>query len=120
VPDADAPKPYEEHPSIDVVREDTGRFAAIVHVRGGHDIATSRQLRDALTPLEGDVLIDLTDCAFLDSSVIFVIFADSNRRTEAAHRLELLVPRTNSAIHRTLEIAHARDILPVHDSLDAG
>jgi anti-anti-sigma factor len=119
VHEPDAPQHYDEHASIDVTLEATGRYAAIVHVRGGHDIATSRQLRDALASLEGDVLLDLTDCAFLDSSVIFVIFADSNRRTEAGHGLELLAPRENAAIRRTLEIARARDILPVHESVDA-
>jgi anti-anti-sigma factor len=119
VSEPDGPQRYDEHPSIDVEREEAGRYAAVVHVRGGHDIATSRQLRDALAQVDGDVLLDLSDCAFIDSSVIFVIFADSNRRTEAGHRLELLAPRTNAAIRRTLEIARARDILPVHESLDA-
>jgi anti-anti-sigma factor len=119
VHEPDTPQPYDHHASIDVALTATGRYAATVHVRGGHDIATSRQLRDALAPLQGDVLLDLTDCAFLDSSVIFVIFADSNRRTEAGHRLELLAPRENATIRRTLEIARARDILPVHESLDA-
>jgi anti-anti-sigma factor len=116
-----SPVQHEDGPSIEVAVAPaaTGRYAASVRMRGGHDIATSRDLRDALAPLEGDVLLDLSDCQFIDSSVIFVIFAEANRRTESGHALELLVPHANTAIRRTLEIACAREILPVHESIDA-
>jgi anti-anti-sigma factor len=112
---------HDDGPSIDVAPASPAeaRYDAVVRMHGGHDIATSRELRDALAPLEGDVLLDLSDCQFIDSSVIFVIFAEANRRTEHGTRLELLVPRGNTAIRRTLEIACAREILPVHESLGA-
>jgi anti-anti-sigma factor len=91
-------------------------FVAIVRLRGGHDIATSRNLREALDQLDGDVLLDLSGCEFIDSSVIYVIFSDAHGRARAEHRLELLVPPENRAITRTLEIAGAREVLTVHRS----
>jgi anti-anti-sigma factor len=89
-------------------------FDAVVRLRGGHDIATSRNLREALDQVEGSVLLDLSDCGFIDSSVIYVIFSDAHSRAREEHRLELLVPPENRAITRTLEIAGAREVLNVH------
>jgi anti-anti-sigma factor len=91
-------------------------FVAVVRLRGGHDIATSRNLREALDQLEGDVLLDLSDCEFIDSSVIYVIFSDAHGRARGEQRLELLVPPENRTITRTLEIAGAREVLTVHRS----
>ncbi|MEO9177167.1 MAG: STAS domain-containing protein [Gaiellales bacterium] len=95
-------------------------YVAVVRLHGGHDIATSRNLREALDQLEGSVLLDLSDCGFIDSSVIYVIFSDAHTRSHQKHHLELLVPPENRAITRTLEIAGAREVLTVHRSSPAG
>ncbi len=110
-----APEPSP--PSIEVARGATSPIA-VVSLRGGHDIATSRELRSVLADLAGDVLLDLSQCEFIDSSVIFVIFADSNRRVEQGSALELLVPPGNVAVRRTLELARAREILHVRESAE--
>ena len=95
-------------------------MAAIVRLRGGHDISTSRTLREALDSVPGSVLLDLTQCQFIDSSVIYVIFSDAHARTKDGHRLELVVPPENRAITRTLDIARAEDVLTVHRAMPTG
>jgi anti-anti-sigma factor len=113
-PDATSPDTREREPFVEVARLDDGApFSSIVRLHGGHDVATSRHLRDALRSAEGDVLLDLSACEFIDSSVIFVIFADCNARARGGRRLDLLVPPSNRTIARTLEIAGARQVLGV-------
>jgi hypothetical protein len=38
-------------------------------LRGEHDLTTSTGVREALAPIQGNVLVDLSDRVFLDSSV---------------------------------------------------
>jgi anti-anti-sigma factor len=113
-PDATPPDTIEREPSAEVdVLAEGAPYTAIVRLSGGHDVATSRHLRDALRSADGDVLLDLSGCEFIDSSVIFVIFADCNARARNGLRLDLLVPPSNRAVARTLEIAGARHVLGV-------
>lgn len=109
----------EQEPSVEIEHGESagGRYDAVVRLHGGHDVATSRYLRDALRGVEGNVLLDLTSCQFIDSSVIFVIYNDSNVRARQGSRLELVVPPSNRTIARTLEIAGAKHVLGVLDSL---
>jgi anti-anti-sigma factor len=116
VQEPDAPPMNDGPASIEVEAppQRLNAYDAVVHLHGGHDIATSRNLREALDRLAGSVLLDLSDCGFIDSSVIYVIFSDAHNRAREEHRLELLVPPENRAITRTLEIAGAREVLNVH------
>ncbi len=92
-------------------------FAAIVTLRGEHDLDSSDAIRDALAGVDGDVLIDLSECGFLDSSVIGTLLRTSRDRQLAGSRVELIVPPTNRIIVRTVEVASLRDLLTVHDAL---
>ena len=116
---SDTPNAHDDRAAIELEREPAAvpGIAAIVRLRGGHDIATSRTLREALDSVPESALLDLTDCQFIDSSVIYVIFSDAHARAKDGHRLEVLVPPENRAITRTLEIARAEDVLTVHRAL---
>jgi anti-anti-sigma factor len=111
--------PDEQEPSVEIERIESpgATFDAVVRLHGGHDVATSRYLRDALKEVDGNVLLDLSSCQFIDSSVIFVIYNDSNVRARQGQRLELVVPPSNRTVSRTLEIAGAKQVLGVLDSL---
>jgi anti-anti-sigma factor len=87
-------------------------FAAIVHLVGEHDLATSTSFRDALQQINGNVLVDLSECSFLDSSVIGVLVRDHQARTREGQRLELLLP-PQSTVARTLHISGVADLIPV-------
>jgi anti-anti-sigma factor len=92
-------------------------YAAIVSLRGEHDLESSLALRQTLDSIEGDVLVDLSRCGFMDSSVIGTLLRTSQERARAGHRLELIVPPANRIIVRTIEIASLRELLTVHDEL---
>jgi anti-anti-sigma factor len=93
----------------------TPGFAAIVWLRGEHDLDSSVAIREALDAIDGDILIDLSECGFLDSSVIGTLLRRFQERTRRGQRLELIVPPANRIIARTIEIASLRDLMTVHD-----
>jgi anti-anti-sigma factor len=62
------------------------------------------------------VLVDLSECDFIDSTVISVLIRDYRERAREGHDLELLVPLENTTIARTLEIAGMRDLFVIHSS----
>jgi anti-anti-sigma factor len=106
-------------PAIEVVHAppQAPAFAAIVVLRGEHDLGSSPSIREALDAVNGDVLLDLTDCGFVDSSVIGTILRRFQERARTGHRLELIVPPENRIITRTIEIASLRELLTVHDRI---
>jgi anti-anti-sigma factor len=105
-------------PGIEVEFGQAPAFAAVVKLCGEHDIATSEHLREALAPILGNVLVDLSDCAFVDSSVITALVLDSRERARERQRLELLVPAANTTVTRTLELSGVTEVLTVHRALE--
>jgi anti-anti-sigma factor len=92
-------------------------YAAIVSLRGEHDLDSNAAVREALDSVDGDVLIDLTRCGFMDSSVVGTLLRTAQQRERAGHRLDLLVPPENRIIARTIEVASLRELLTVHERL---
>jgi anti-anti-sigma factor len=89
------------------------RFAALVTLRGEHDLATTEQLREALRPLLGDVLVDLSECTFVDSTTIGSLIAAAQDLDREGHELALVVPPANEHIARTLELVRIGDVVQV-------
>ena len=117
--------PYEDHrllPSdqphseieIDVRPARAPQYAAIVSLHGEHDLATSTAIREALQPLYGDVLIDLSDCSFIDSTVIGSLISASQQLAREGHKLALVVPPGNQNIARTLEIVRIAELVRIY------
>jgi anti-anti-sigma factor len=104
-------------PPVEVERApaDAPGFAAVVWLRGEHDLDSSVEIRDAIDSIDGDVLIDLSGCGFMDSSVIGTLLRTFQTRVRAGSRLELVVPPSNRVIARTIEIASLRELMTVHD-----
>jgi anti-anti-sigma factor len=103
-------------PTIEVDARPRGAagVAAIVRLGGEHDLATVVELRDILRGIDGHVLVDLSDCLFIDSSVIATLISEAGERRTRNERLELVVP-SNGLIGRTLEIVGIPALLIVHD-----
>jgi len=104
-------------PRIDVTL-DTGGYAAVVALRGEHDVATSEAVRVALRPLHGVVLVDLGDCEFIDSTIIETLVAYAQQLAAEGHHLELVLPSPRSVVARALELIKIRDVVYVRDSVD--
>jgi len=50
--------------------EEDGEGVTVLYVKGEVDIATAPELQESLGRLDGNVVVDLTDAPFLDSSGI--------------------------------------------------
>ena len=103
---------------LEVTRE-TLQGADVVRVDGELDMATCAKFEDALgTPEPGSrLVVDLTECTFLDSSAVRVLVA-SVRAAEGANR-EVALVASDPGILRVLEIAAVDTMLPVHSTLDS-
>lgn len=91
----------------------------VVRVEGELDMATSGNLEEAIADAEPGVrlVIDLTECTFLDSSAVRVL-VETVRSMEQSKGNVSLVAR-DPGILRVLEIAAVDTMLPVHPTLDA-
>jgi anti-anti-sigma factor len=93
-------------------------YAAIVRVGGEHGIASIPQIRETLGSIHGNVLVDLSDCTSLDSSVIRALVDDACERRRDWESLELIIPVANASVARTLRISGLSTLLVVHESTD--
>jgi anti-anti-sigma factor len=93
-------------------------FAAVLHLRGEHDMATAPAITEALESVFGDLVVDLTECSFCDSSVVQALFEAGASRLRDGRRLELLVPPSSTAVARILEITGLPAHVPTHADID--
>jgi anti-sigma B factor antagonist len=106
-------------PSIDVELRPTrvAGYAAIVTLRGEHDLNTGPELTAALDPIAGHVLLDLTACTFIDSTAVGIVIDKSQDLARNGHRLELVVPAANRTVARVVDVVGLRGLLTVHPEL---
>jgi anti-anti-sigma factor len=107
-------------PAIDVEFSEPG--IATVSLRGEHDLSTKRRLIEALAEASAqpNVLVDLCECTFMDSSVIAAMFVARKRLGERDGRLELVIPPEAGTVQRVASITSLAAILPIHATRDAG
>jgi anti-sigma B factor antagonist len=93
--------------------------AVVVRVEGDLDLATSSDFEQAIetADLGQRIVIDLSECTFLDSSAVRVL-VQTARAAEAVGGTVVLIARDPS-VRRVLEIAAVDTVLPVHDTLEA-
>lgn len=92
-------------------------YAAVVSLCGEHDIATSDALKVAFAPIFGNVLVDLSACDFIDSTVIGALLAKRDDLGREGHRLELVIPLENRVVRRIVDVSGLHTVLKVHDRL---
>jgi anti-anti-sigma factor len=121
LPRADEPPQLALEPGVTVLfsPEAPGGYAAIVSLHGEHDLSTSPDLKAALAPILGDVLVDLTRCEFIDSTVIGIVLAKHGDLKREGRRIDLVVPPANARITRVVDVVGMRDLLAVLDQLPA-
>lgn len=105
-------------PGIDVHASHEG--LVIVALRGEHDLASKDELAAALEragAAEPLVVVDLSECAFIDSSVIAVIVAACARVQADGRTLALVIPQTDGIVARTAELSGLRSLVPAFASL---
>jgi anti-anti-sigma factor len=113
----DGPDPIR----IELDPSHTRGYAAIIFLCGEHDLASSSDIGIALAPIQGDLLIDLSECEFIDSTVIAALLEKFEDLRREGHRLELLVPPEKTSVRRIIEIVGLASLIPMHDAIsDAG
>jgi anti-sigma B factor antagonist len=106
--------------SVEVEVHATG--VVIVTLRGEHDLNTKPHLSDALARAgdSADVLVDLSECSFIDSTVIGVLVLAYQMQNERGGRLELTIPPGATTIRRVAKIAGLTTFLSIHETTSAG
>ena len=95
---------------------------AVVALFGEHDLSGKQRLSEALASasVRLDVLVDLSACTFIDSSVIGTLFAARSQLAERGGRLELVIPPEATVVRRVAELTMLGSLLTIHESLAAG
>lgn len=102
----------------DVTRETVLDGVVVVRVEGELDMATCAPFEDAIGGIDSGqrLVIDLTECTFLDSSAVRVLVTTIRAAQVAEGTVSLVA--TDPGILRVLEIAGVDTMLSVHPSVD--
>ena len=94
---------------------------SLVRLYGEHDVASGEAVTAALSARGGyrQVVVDLSQCTFIDSTLITRLLAAARRTRQRGGSLELVVPEDANAVRRTLELANVQMVLPFHASCTA-
>jgi anti-anti-sigma regulatory factor len=95
---------------------DARRPTTVIHVVGEHDYGSRAMLVEALEPVDGHVIVELSSCTFIDTSAIGAIIGKALALGKAGHRLELVVPRS-APLARTVDRLQVGMLVPVLDAL---
>jgi anti-anti-sigma factor len=97
----------------------------VVAVRGELDLGTAadleRPLEDAVSSGDASVLIDLSECEFIDSTGIALIVRAWQRLDQGADgngRGRVVICSANEQVRRVLEITGLELSIPIHSTRD--
>jgi anti-anti-sigma factor len=103
-------------PDVEIGLAPTSDYEATVVLRNEHDLRTIRGIEATLAPIHGNVLVDLSACDFMDSTVIAALIRKSQQLEPHGLRVDLVVPPENANVMRIVEIVGLRAVLDVYDS----
>lgn len=89
----------------------------VVHVRGELDLATTPELDEAIGDAVGSgrLVLDLTECTFVDSSAIRALLGAARAQRQAGGTSSLVA--VDPGVLRALEIAGVEQALPIRASV---
>ena len=92
--------------------------AEVLHIYGDADIATSNELQRAIAEIHSPlpVIVDLTECRFIDTTAITVLIR-AYRRLGGGSRLRVVVS-AQSHVERVFQVVHLSEIMPVSNSVE--
>jgi anti-anti-sigma factor len=97
--------------------------AAVVTLGGDHDVASRNAIADAfgVAATGRDLLVDLSECTFIDSTIIKLLLQTMRQLEEQDARFELVIdtdPRGHVA--RVAELMGIPEVIPTHASRSDG
>jgi anti-anti-sigma factor len=109
-----APTPHGAPAPVEVAFHRLG--VAIVTVRGAHDASRSQAFSEALAGAgpQLNVLVDLSECTSVDSSVIAALVARAGDLKARGGGLALIIPPKAVAVQRVAKLAGLAELLPIH------
>ena len=103
------------------IESDTG--IRVLVLRGEHDLSTAPDVRvhvEEAVGSGGDVIVDLSDAGFIDSSILGVLVAGYRSTTTAAPaRRFAVVAVPGSSVTRLFDLVSVSDVIPVYPTLEA-
>jgi len=97
----------------------TAHYAQVT-LRGEWDISTQPPLAETLKRARArqNVVVDLSECDFLDSRTLGMLMALAHDLAENNGRLEVALPPSQSAVQRVFAVLGVREVLSVHGTLE--
>ena len=106
-------------------------LAAFIHVRGGlgsaarpislvvlsgeHDYGSRERFERVLADLNSHVLVDLTDCDLIDTSIINVLLTKHRELQRAGLKLELIIPSAQVHLSRSFDLLGMRNLVTIRE-----
>jgi anti-anti-sigma factor len=96
------------------------RGVALVTMRGEHDLSTRPVLARALqlAAAHSNVVVDLSECSFIDSTVINEFIKTSCRLRASGEQIMLVIPPEQPHLARIAKLVGLAQIFEVHESKD--
>jgi anti-anti-sigma factor len=97
------------------------RGIGVVTMRGEHDLSTQPVLAHALeiAAAHSNVVVDLTECAFIDSTIIKEFIKTSEVVRAKGEQFMLVIPAEQAAVVRIAEMVGLAQFFELHETLEA-
>jgi anti-anti-sigma factor len=97
------------------------RGIAVVTMSGEHDLSTQPAFAEALecAAAHSNVVVDLSDCAFIDSTVIKEFIKTSETVRAKGEQVVLVIPPAQTQIARIAQAAGLSHIFALHESTES-
>ena len=92
---------------------------AVVELVGEQDVSLHKALSDALNLAAArrrHVLVDLSDCAFIDSTVVMLLIAAHDAVTAGQGRFALVIPTGESRIARVADVMGLVEVFTIYSN----
>jgi anti-sigma B factor antagonist len=93
----------------------------VVAVSGEIDLATASEFRsvlvDAVAGGQGDLVVDLSEVTFMDSTGLGAMVSARRRLTLRGASMRLVSPA--GGVRRILDVTKLDQVIPIHDTVDA-
>jgi anti-sigma B factor antagonist len=93
---------------------------AEVTMHGEHDIGTAAMLQAALDEAiaHSSVIVDLSECAFIDSTVITLLLKARQRVSDRGEQMVIVLPPEQHQVARVIEMTGLAEFLPIFQLRD--
>jgi anti-sigma B factor antagonist len=93
----------------------------VVTMSGEHDLSTQPALADALelAAAHSNVVVDLTECSFIDSTIIQEFIRTSETLRAKGDQVMLVIPAEQAGVARIVEMVGLARFFELHETTEA-